>query len=107
MAIAVTLLCIHRYPSPPPPPPPRWATCCKLTSAHGAYGGLTQEFLSKFSQVAPSTLAPPSFPTDFMPEGPKAEEGAASTAIPDKLTFSFYLPHATLNSKQQVLCVRH
>jgi hypothetical protein len=53
--------------------------------------------------VAPSTLAPPSFPTDFVPEGPKLEEGAASTAIPDKLTFSFYLPHATVNSKQQVL----
>ncbi len=61
-----------------------------------------QEFLSKFSQVAPSTLAPPSFPTDFMPAGPKTEEGAASTAIPDKLTFSFYLPHSTVNQKQQV-----
>ena len=53
--------------------------------------------------MAPSTLAPPSFPTDFVPEAPKAEEGATSTAIPDKLTFSFYLPHATVNSKQQVL----
>ena len=30
------------------------------------------------------------------------EEGTASTAIPDKLTFSFYLPHSTVNQKQEV-----
>ena len=71
--------------------------CLKLCANRPA-----QEFLSKFSQVAPSTLAPPSFPTDFLPAGPKAEEGAASAAIPDRLTFSFYLPHSTVNQKQQV-----
>ena len=41
-----------------------------------------QEFLSKFSQVAPSTLAPPSFPTDFCAGGPKDRRGRRVSSDP-------------------------
>jgi len=56
--------------------------------------------VEKFTRVAPSTMSPPNFPSDFLPE--QKAEAQASAAIPDKLTFNFYLPHATVGTKQEV-----
>lgn len=58
-----------------------------------------QEFLAKFAEVAPVMLSPPNFASDFAPQTKPAD---ASAAIPDKLTFSFYLPHATIGKEQKV-----
>ena len=59
-------------------------------------------FLEKFAPLVSSTTAPPSFPTDFLPKE-KAEETAAATAgVPDKLKFSFYLPHGQPMDRQPV-----
>lgn len=64
----------------------------------------TQEFLDRFTKVAPSTLAQPHFPSDFLAEATEGQEaeGAAAAGVPDKLTFNFYLPHAVLGSSQKV-----
>lgn len=64
-----------------------------------------EEFLDKFTNFAPSTLAEPHFPSQFAAEDAKVsgkgeEEPAAGT--PEKLTFNFYLPHAVIGSKQKV-----
>ena len=59
-------------------------------------------FLEKFAPLVSSTTAPPSFPTDFLPKE-KADEAAAATAgVPDKLKFSFYLPHGQPVDRQPV-----
>ena len=59
-------------------------------------------FLEKFAPLVSSTTAPPSFPSDFLPKE-KAEEAAAATAgVPDKLKFSFYLPHGQPVDRQPV-----
>ena len=47
-----------------------------------------KEFLDKFKQHAPSTMDPPSFPSDFLPP---AREVPATP--PAKLTLNFYMPH--------------
>ncbi len=68
-----------------------------------------QAFLDKFTKVAPSTLAPPSFPSEFAAEdraavkGKTGEEAAPASGMPDKLTFSFFLPHATIGKGKKVL----
>lgn len=56
--------------------------------------------MTKFTAVAPSTLSPPNFASDFVPEAQKA--GEVSASIPDKMTFNFYLPHATIGKAQKV-----
>ena len=58
-------------------------------------------FLEKFAPLVSSTTAPPSFPTDFLPKE-KAEETAATAGVPDKLKFSFYLPHGQPMDRQPV-----
>jgi F-type H+-transporting ATPase subunit delta len=62
------------------------AVACQETSSSKS----AEEFVSKFIEVAPSTLSPPSFPTEFVEGAPAAEPQAA---LPDKLTLNFYLPH--------------
>lgn len=69
----------------------------------------TQAFLDKFTKVAPSTLTPPSFPSEFVSEAAaaaakkgEAKEEAPASGVPEKLTFSFYLPHATLGKGKKV-----
>lgn len=68
-----------------------------------------EAFLDKFTKVAPSTLAPPSFPSEFAAEDAAAakgkktgEEAAPASGMPEKLTFSFFLPHATLGKGKKV-----
>lgn len=68
-----------------------------------------QEFLDRFTKVAPSTMARPHFPSEHAADdvqkalkGKPAEEAAASGTTPDKLTFSFYLPHGPINSSSKV-----
>ena len=58
-------------------------------------------FLEKFKPLVSSTTAPPSFPTDFLPKD-KVEEAAATAGVPDKLKFSFYLPHGQPVDRQPV-----
>ena len=70
-----------------------------------------QAFLDKFTKVAPSTLAPPSFPSEFAAEDAarakkgQPEEAAPASGLPEKLTFSFFLPHSTIGSSKKVLAV--
>ena len=67
-----------------------------------------QDFLNKFTKLAPGTLSPPSFPTDFLNEEmekakKKSGEGEAATSgMPDKLTFSFFVPHQAIGQSQKV-----
>ena len=66
---------------------------------------LMQAFLDRFTKVAPSTLTPPNFPSEHISEAAaKAgkQEDAPSSDMPDKLTFSFYLPHATIGKAKKV-----
>ena len=49
------------------------------------------EFKKRFSPHVSSTLAPPNFPSDYMPKEAPKEEGAA--AVPSKLKLNFFLPH--------------
>ena len=48
-------------------------------------------FLKKWSEVAPSTLDPPAFASEFMAK--TAEPPKDGAPVPSKLTFNFYLPH--------------
>lgn len=80
------------------------------TSAAAASGGgdvsgeiSRRSFLEKFTPYVSSTTAPPSFPTDFLPKE-KAEETTATAGLPDKLKFSFYLPHGQPVDRQPVSC---
>jgi len=59
----------------------------------------TEAFLKKWSEVAPSTLEPPSFASDFMTKKEPLPEGSA---VPEKLTFNFYLPHEKPYSSAEV-----
>lgn len=59
----------------------------------------TEEYLTKFAEVAPSTLNPPHFASDFLDTEPEQEKSAG---LPDKLTLNFYLPHEVQFSKEQV-----
>jgi F-type H+-transporting ATPase subunit delta len=66
-----------------------------------------EAFLDRFTKVAPSTLTPPNFPSEHISEAAEAakkgkQEEAPSSDVPDKLTFSFYLPHATLGKAKKV-----
>jgi F-type H+-transporting ATPase subunit delta len=64
-----------------------------------------EAFLDRFTKVAPSTLTPPNFPSEHISEAAaKAgkQEDAPSSDMPDKLTFSFYLPHATIGKAKKV-----
>ena len=58
-------------------------------------------FLEKFKPLVSSTTAPPCFPTDFLPKE-EAAETAATAGVPDKLKFSFYLPHGQPVDRQPV-----
>lgn len=49
------------------------------------------EFKKRFSPHVSSTLAPPNFPSDYMPKEAPKEEGAA--AVPSKVKLNFFLPH--------------
>ena len=65
-------------------------------------------FLEKIKPLLSSTSAPPSFPTDFAPKPKGGEEGEASAGgVPDKLSFSCYLPHGQPMDREpvRVLCV--
>ena len=46
-------------------------------------------------------MAPPNFPTDFMPKEAK-QVGDAPSTVPDKLTFNFYLPHEQIAKGKKV-----
>lgn len=58
-----------------------------------------QEFLNRFAPHA-GTLNPPEFPSNFLPKAAAAAEGTA--AIPDKLSFNFFVPHQTLCQSEKV-----
>jgi hypothetical protein len=80
----------------------RESSCCNHAAAAVL---ITQAFLDRFTKVAPSTLTPPNFPSEHISEAAaKAgkQEDAPSSDMPDKLTFSFYLPHATIGKKKKV-----
>lgn len=71
--------------------------------------GSAQEFLDRFTKLAPSTMARPHFPSEHASDdvkkalkGKPAEEAAAPGTTPEKLTFSFYLPHGPINSSEKV-----
>ncbi|KAK9812209.1 hypothetical protein WJX73_004171 [Symbiochloris irregularis] len=55
----------------------------------------TKEFMTKVS----STLAPPNFPSDFFKKAEAKEEGGP---LPEKLTFSLYLPHKQHSKQSKV-----
>lgn len=57
-----------------------------------------QEFLAKFAPFQ-GTLADPEFPTNFIKSAPKPEAGAA---LPDKLTFNFYVPSKAISRASAV-----
>lgn len=64
-----------------------------ISSSHVAGAELhknTEEFLSRFAEVAPPMLNPPHFSSDFLPKEDAAEK---ATGIPEKLTLNFYKPH--------------
>ena len=62
---------------------------------------LPKAFTERFVKQVPSTMAPPSFPTDFLPKDAKTV-GEAPTTVPDKLTFNFYLPHEQIAKARKV-----
>lgn len=57
-----------------------------------------QEFLAKFAPFQ-GTMADPEFPTNFLKKEEKPEAGAA---LPDKLTFNFYVPSQAINRASPV-----
>mmetsp|Transcript_32191 Transcript_32191/g.44658 ORF Transcript_32191/g.44658 Transcript_32191/m.44658 type:complete len:208 (-) Transcript_32191:335-958(-) len=57
-------------------------------------------FLKSWADNAPSTLDPPNFSATFIPPPRSLEAEAAG--IPEKLNFSFYLPHATEMNNEKV-----
>lgn len=61
------------------------------------------EFIKKFKPHVSSTMNDPHFPSDFLPKSAK-EEGEASTAVPEKLTLNFFLPHETTLKDSKVRC---
>lgn len=63
---------------------------------------LPKAFIERFVKLVPSTMAPPSFPTDFMSKEAKQVNEAPST-VPDKLTFNFYLPHEQIAKAKKVV----
>lgn len=63
---------------------------------------LPKAFTERFTKLVPSTMAPPSFPTDFLPKEQKEVQEASST-VPDKLTFNFYLPHEQIAKAKKVI----
>lgn len=66
--------------------------------------------MDKFTKVAPSTLTPPHFPSEFVAEAAEAAakkaekdgQEAPASGVPEKLTFSFYLPHAIIGKSKKV-----
>ncbi|KAK9809861.1 hypothetical protein WJX72_000482 [[Myrmecia] bisecta] len=80
--------------------PPGGLRCISTTAVRQeeAVKGSREEFLEQFKKVAPSNLAPPRFIGDFVPKPAKVE----GTAVPEKLTFNFYVPHDTVLNKSQV-----
>lgn len=66
-----------------------------------------EEFLDRFTKLAPSTMAPPHFPSQHAADdakkarkGKPVEEPVSGT--PEKLTFSFHLPHGPITSSAKV-----
>lgn len=77
-----------------------------------AVAATTKAFLDSFVQRAPSTMAPPSFPTDYRAGAARSQPGHPSDAAPfpwprpvakravpaagtpDKVTLNLYLPHS-------------
>ena len=57
-------------------------------------------FIEKFKQHVASNVAPPSFPSDFLPKEEEKEEAG----VPDKLTLNLYLPHEQ-RLKDSKVCV--
>ena len=51
------------------------------------------EFKKRLTPHVSSTLAPPNFPSDYLPKEAPKEEGAAAAAVPSKLKLNFFLPH--------------
>ena len=68
------------------------------TSTFSAEGADPESFKKEFAKFASSTMAPPQFPSDFLPKEDKAGD-KEQQAVPDKLTFSFYLPHEQIAQK--------
>ena len=66
---------------------------------------LPKAFSDKFVKFVPSTMAKPSFPTDFLPKEQKEVKDAPSS-VPDKLTFNFYLPHEQIAKGKKVMHVQ-
>ena len=62
---------------------------------------LPKAFTERFVKLVPSTMAPPSFPTDFLPKDIREVKEAPST-VPDKLTLNFYLPHEQIAKARKV-----
>ena len=56
-------------------------------------------FLKEFGPKVSSTLAPPSFPSDYYKRPEKQEEGGA---LPEKLTFNLFLPHEQHSKQSKV-----
>lgn len=70
----------------------------------GAVHGLLlchADFLKKFTPHVSSTLNPPQFPSDYLPKKDEAS-AEASTAVPEKLTLNFFLPHETTVNASKV-----
>jgi F-type H+-transporting ATPase subunit delta len=59
---------------------------------------LVQEFLDAFKPFAGS-LEPPKFPSDYLTKKEPVPEGSG---IPEKLTFSFFVPHETILKDEKV-----
>lgn len=79
------------------------AAAATSASASDASGEISRRtFLEKFAPLVSSTTAPPSFPTDFLPKEAAEDATAATAGVPDKLKFSFYLPHGQPVDRQPV-----
>lgn len=59
---------------------------------------ILQEFLKRFEPLA-GTLAPPEFPSNFLPKSKAAEPAAG---VPDKLQLNFFVPHETVCQGESV-----
>lgn len=56
-----------------------------------------EEFLEKFAPFQ-GTLAPPEFPSNYLPKEDKKEQAG----VPDKLHFNFFMPHGNVCQNEKV-----
>jgi len=85
---------------------PRLARAFADEPAAGADAGAASRaaFLDKIRPLLSSTSAPPNFPSDFAAKAKAGEaaDAAPAAGVPDKLTFSFYLPHGQPMDREPV-----